>query len=183
MQAITLLKQEEIKQPMPNTSVSTSAISRPVSRRSIPTSLRRSNSQTNTKTTSITSSEDSALYQFPRKAPLPPNDHLSPPSRPISPQSLNSSNISRSNTFNTISSGASSTFKSRELSPDPHKQHQGFQSPRRVLSQKSQRTFESDQSTVHSNNKPDWMIMAEANNTVHPLNTPTTSTSTPKQPM
>ncbi|GAA5816418.1 hypothetical protein MFLAVUS_009947 [Mucor flavus] len=182
MQAITLLKQEEIKQPMPNTSVSTSAISRPVSRRSIPTSLRRSNSQNNTKTTSITSSEDSALYQFPRKAPLPPNDHLSPPSRPISPQSLNSSNISRSNTFNTISSGASSTFKSRELSPDPHMK-QGFQSPRRVLSQKSQRTFESDQSTTHSNNKPDWMIMAEANNTVHPLNTPTTSTSTPKQPM
>jgi len=74
--------------------------------------------------------------------------HLSPPARPqqssdsmrpISPQSLNSSSISRSNTFNTVSS--SGTLKSREFSPDPSKN--GYQSPRRVLSQKSQRTFDS----------------------------------------
>lgn len=192
MQAITLLKQEETTsvKPVPNTSVSTSAISRPISRRSIPTSLRRSNSQTSpsSKTTSITSSEDTQLYQFPRKAPLPPNnnnnEHLIPPSRPISPQSLNSSNISRSNTFNTVSSGATSssnntfmkTSSSRDKSPDP----KGYQSPHRVLSQKSQRTFESDQST----NSKDWIPpVVVDNSTVHPLNIPTATTSTPRQPM
>lgn len=162
MQAITLLKERDIK-PTPNTSVSTSAISRPTSRRSIPTSLRRSNSQT----LSTNTNEDASLYQFPRKAPLPPSINLSPPTkpidlmRPISPQSLNSS-ISRSNTFNTVSSGG--TLKSRELSPDP----KGFQSPRRVLSQKSQSTTDS--------NKSDWPVMNESN-------IPTTSTSTPRQPM
>ncbi|KAI7889824.1 uncharacterized protein EV154DRAFT_445700 [Mucor mucedo] len=167
MQAITLLKERDTK-PTPNTSVSTSAISRPTSRRSIPTSLRRSNSQTlSTTTTTTTAAEDTSLYQFPRKAPLPPSINLSPPTkpidlmRPISPQSLNSS-ISRSNTFNTVSSGG--TLKSRELSPDP----KGFQSPRRVLSQKSQSTTDSS--------KSDWPVMNESN-------IPTTSTSTPRQPM
>lgn len=237
MQAITLLKQESssssnaiineevIKQPTPNTSVSTSAISRPTSRKSIPSSLRRSNSQTSpTTATNTNGSGDDALYQFPRKAPLPPiassdensslfSHHLSPPARPmqtsdlmrpISPQSLNSSNISRSNTFNTVSSGATS-MKSRELSPDPKS---GYQSPRRMLSQKSQRTFDSfdkDQSQISSNastfsnnpnsnniiinssnNKNDWMMMSDisnnhTNSVIHPLNTPTTSTSTPRQ--
>jgi hypothetical protein len=95
------------------------------------------------------------LYQFPRKAPLPPaTEHLSPhppppiPTsssdlRPLSPQSLNSSsNISRSNTFNTISSNGSTTMRSRDLSPDPPS---GFRSPRRMLSQKSQNTMESNE--------------------------------------
>lgn len=159
MQAITLLKERDTIKP--NTSVSTSAISRPTSRRSIPTSLRRSNSQNS-------HSEDSSLYQFPRKAPLPPSINLSPPTkpvdlmRPISPQSLNSS-ISRSNTFNTVSSGG--TLKSRERSPDP----KGFASPRRGLSQKSQ-------STTDSSVKSDWNMMINEN-------IPTTSTSTPRQPM
>lgn len=163
MQAITLLKERDDIKPIPNASVSTSAISRPTSRRSIPTSLRRSNSQTSPSTTA----EDAPLYQFPRKAPLPPSINLSPPTkpidlmRPISPQSLNSS-ISRSNTFNTVSSGG--TLKSRDLSPDP----KGFQSPRRVLSQKSQSTTDSS--------KNDWSMISDTN-------IPTTSTSTPRQPM
>ena len=88
--------------------------------------------------------------------------------RPISPQSLNSSSISRSNTFNTISSGG--THKSREMSPDP----KGYQSPRRVLSQKSHRTFDSSDKeqpstlstssgTIISNasNKNDWMMISD----------------------
>lgn len=160
--------------------------------------MRRSNSQTSPTTTNTNGSGDDALYQFPRKAPLPPivngeestsvfNHHLSPPARPmqssdlmrpISPQSLNSSSISRSNTFNTVSSGATS-LKSRELSPDPKN---GYQSPRRVLSQKSHRTFDSldrDHSQISSNassfsnpnsnnmiinssnNKNDWMMMSD----------------------
>ncbi|KAI8075922.1 uncharacterized protein B0P05DRAFT_546934 [Gilbertella persicaria] len=185
MQAITSLKEEgssvEMK-PTPNASVSTSAISRPASRKSIPTSLKRSNSQSGS---SLDTSD--ALYQHPRKAPLPPgldnadnvsmySQHLSPQSRPqndilrpISPQSLSSSSVSRSNTFNTVSSGG--TFRSRELSPDP----KGFKSPRRVLSQKSQQSVEKE-------NNNDWMMN---NPPMMPSNTPTpsTSTSTSKQPM
>lgn len=169
--------------------MSTSTISRPTSRKSIPTSLRRSNSQTGT----LSNESSDALYQFPRKAPLPPNSnnecetgsifsqHLSPSARPqqssdmmmrpISPQSLTSSGISRSNTFNTVSSGGtlrSTNPRSRELSPDP----KGFRSPRRVLSQKSQQTYDSFEKDGNipsvttssplingSNNKNDWMTM------------------------
>ncbi|EPB89725.1 hypothetical protein HMPREF1544_03388 [Mucor circinelloides 1006PhL] len=216
MQAITSLKEEssvEINKPTPNTSVSTSAISRPASRKSI-NSLKRSNSQND--------SSSDILYQFPRKAPLPPSATSSSKSsdlmRPISPQSLSSSGVSRSNTFNTVSSGG--TLKSREMSPDP----KGFRSPRRVLSQKSQQTFDSidkelshsqissahtttshTASSIHNNNnsgisntKNDWMSMSDvasthssaANNNnnnatmnVHPLNTPTASLSSSRQPM
>ncbi|GAN10492.1 conserved hypothetical protein [Mucor ambiguus] len=215
MQAITSLKEEssvEVNKPTPNTSVSTSAISRPTSRKSI-NSLKRSNSQND--------SSSDILYQFPRKAPLPPSGNSSSKSsdlmRPISPQSLSSSGVSRSNTFNTVSSGG--TLKSREMSPDP----KGFRSPRRVLSQKSQQTFESidkelsrsqissahtttshTASSIHNNSsihnpKNDWMSMSDvvsthssvANNgnttnaamNVHPLNTPTASLSSSRQPM
>jgi hypothetical protein len=168
--------------------MSTSAISRPTSRKSIPTSLRRSNSQTGT---TLSNESSDALYQFPRKAPLPPNSsnnesetgsifsqHLSPSARPqqtsdmmmrpISPQSLTSSGISRSNTFNTVSSGRSTTDpRSRDLSPDP----KGFRSPRRVLSQKSQQTYDSlekdtnnmplatTSSPLIKANNNEWMIM------------------------
>lgn len=133
--------------------------------------------------------------------------------RPISPQSLSSSSVSRSNTFNTVSSGG--TFKSRDLSPDP----KGFRSPRRVLSQKSQQTFDSidkelsqsqissthtttttTSSSIHNNSninpiKSDWMSMSDVASThsttnnssatanVHPLNTPTASLSSSRQPM
>jgi hypothetical protein len=168
--------------------VSTSAISRPTSRKSIPTSLRRSNSQTGT----LSNESSDALYQFPRKAPLPPgsnnesetgsvfSQHLSPAARPqqtsdmmrpISPQSLSSSSISRSNTFNTVSSGGtlrSTDPRSRDLSPDP----KGFRSPRRVLSQKSQQTYDSleketnmpsatTSSPLINTNKNDWMMMSD----------------------
>lgn len=84
---------------------------------------------------------------------------------------MTSSGVSRSNTFNTVSSGGSGTLRSREKSPDP----KGFQSPRRVLSQKSARTFDSlDKDLSTSNNininnhqqtsqqpKNDWMMMNE----------------------
>lgn len=106
------------------------------------------------------------------------------------------------------------------MSPDP----KGFRSPRRVLSQKSQQTFDSidkelshsqissahtttshTASSIHNNNnsgisntKNDWMSMSDvasthssaANNNnnnatmnVHPLNTPTASLSSSRQPM
>lgn len=126
------------------TSVSTSAVPRPTSRMSA--TLKRSNSQSN--------DVSDALYQFPRKAPLPPG--LDPPNRPldsqrpISPTSLSSSGISRSNTFNTVSSGG--TMRSRELSPDL----KGFTSPRRGLSQKSHHTMDSFEKETPANNKNDW---------------------------
>jgi hypothetical protein len=133
--------------------------------------------------------------------------------RPISPQSLSSSGVSRSNTFNTVSSGG--TLKSRDLSPDP----KGFRSPRRVLSQKSQQTFDSidkehsqsqissthtttttTSSSIHNNSninpiKNDWMSISDvvsihsttnnnnATSNIHPLNTPTASLSSSRQPM
>ncbi|KAG2214981.1 hypothetical protein INT46_010792 [Mucor plumbeus] len=210
MQAITSLKEEssvEINKPTPNTSVSTSAISRPASRKSI-NSLKRSNSQND--------SSSDVLYQFPRKAPLPPGGTSSKSTdlmRPISPQSLSSSGVSRSNTFNTVSSGG--TLKSRDLSPDP----KGFRSPRRVLSQKSQQTFDSidkelsqsqissthtttttTSSSIHNNSninpiKNDWMPISDvvsihsttnnnnATSNIHPLNTPTASLSSSRQPI
>ncbi|KAI8988852.1 hypothetical protein BDB01DRAFT_783364 [Pilobolus umbonatus] len=162
MQAIHSLKEElhiaVDALPMPNSSVSTGAIS---TRKS--NSLRRSNSQSS-------QPNDEVLYQYPRKAPLPPvnnnTEHdylhlLSPSHRPLSPQSLPSSNVSRSNTFNTISS--SNTFRSRELSPDS----KGFHSPRRVLSQKSQQKEE----------KNEWPV--EINHHLNP--SPQSSMSTPKE--
>ncbi|CEI91133.1 hypothetical protein RMCBS344292_05433 [Rhizopus microsporus] len=150
MQAITSLRDEsgveKLKQtnghqspPAPNASVSTSAIIRSTPSRAS-TSLRRSNSQN----TSSSSTNDDGLYQFPRKAPLPPISHdietnsfisTSIP-RPLSPQSLSSSGISRSNTYNTVSSGGSRTTRSRELSPDP----KGFAN--RTLSQMGQRALD-----------------------------------------
>ncbi|KAI9283189.1 hypothetical protein BY458DRAFT_486040 [Sporodiniella umbellata] len=141
MQAINSLKRNSSAEkssayssfliPTPNTSVSTSAIQHSSYRRSS-ARLRRSNSQS-TMNSSI-HEEGDALYQFPRKAPLPPasyrtgdvdrNSFLSVRQnkdiqRSPSPQSFSSSGISRSNTYNTVSSGGSRTPRSRELSPDP----------------------------------------------------------------
>ncbi|KAI8382991.1 hypothetical protein BD560DRAFT_385732 [Blakeslea trispora] len=179
MQAITSLKEGSSieSKPVPNSSVSTSAISRPESRKSIPSSLRRSNSQSGP---SVDTSE--SLYQHPRKAPLPPDTdsninvdsgsilshHLPPHSRPhtgivrpLSPQSLTSSGISRSNTFNTVSTGDS--YKSPE------------NSIRKMLSRKSQQSMERDSTS-------EWMSSSQATSSTV-LNTPTPSTSTSKQPM
>ncbi|KAI8638759.1 hypothetical protein BD408DRAFT_422512 [Parasitella parasitica] len=196
MQAITSLKEEssvEIKRPTPNTSVSTGAISRPTSRKSI-NSLKRSSSQND--------SPSDIMYQFPRKAPLPPAGYTPKSSdltRPISPQSPSSSSVSRSSTFNTVSS--SSTSKSRE------------RSSRRVVSKKSLQTFDgidkemshsqissaytatsatssvhnnsnistakndlSDTTSIHSPSTPN-------NNGTYPLNLPTASLSATRQPM
>ncbi|EIE76957.1 hypothetical protein RO3G_01661 [Rhizopus delemar RA 99-880] len=100
MQAITTLKDEFSIQklkphthlpPVPNASVSTSAISNSSSNNKLSTRLRRSNSQS----TITTINEGDGLYQFPRKAPLPPvnaneTNHLT---RPLSPQSLSSSGV------------------------------------------------------------------------------------------
>ncbi|KAG1056800.1 hypothetical protein G6F43_001327 [Rhizopus delemar] len=140
MQAITTLKDEFSIQklkphthlpPVPNASVSTSAISNSSSNNKLSTRLRRSNSQS----TITTINEGDGLYQFPRKAPLPPvnaneTNHLT---RPLSPQSLSSSGVSRSNTYNTVSSSGASYKSSshRDLSPDPKIFHN------RSLSQKN----------------------------------------------
>ncbi|CEP17308.1 hypothetical protein [Parasitella parasitica] len=196
MQAITSLKEEssvEVKKPAPNTSVSTGAISRPTSRKSI-NSLKRSSSQND--------SPSDIMYQFPRKAPLPPagNASKSPDlTRPISPHSLSSSTVSRSSTFNTVSSNG--TSKSRE------------RSSKRVVPKKSQQTFDgidkemthsqissaytatTAASSVHNNSnistaKNDWSDSISLhspstpnNNNIHPLNLPTASLSATRQPM
>ncbi|KAG1472815.1 hypothetical protein G6F56_001312 [Rhizopus delemar] len=185
MQAITSLKEQPGTQkinlntpppPAPDTSVSTSALShRPPSRAS--TNLRRSSSQYTTN--SINEGGDD-LYQFPRKAPLPPVSNRASATetssflsakqsdivRPLSPQSLSSSGISRSNTYNTISSGGSQTTRSRELSPDP-KSFGG-----RVLSQKSIRSLDDSGQWLGSD-------LNQTGPGVHP----NVSKSTPKQPM
>ncbi|KAI8883186.1 hypothetical protein K501DRAFT_219836 [Backusella circina FSU 941] len=165
MQAITSLKEsvfQHVKAPKPNASVSTSVISH--SKKST-TSLRRSNSQS----FSISSSVD--LYKFPRKAPMPPNSKRSSvrrlstqpqkhylPERPSSPLSLESTKVSRSNTFTTVSSKTSSngTMGSKELSSDPKP---------RVLSSKHQ-----PEKDDHLPNN-DWLPNDIHNTTaVHPLN-------------
>ncbi|KAI9262062.1 hypothetical protein BY458DRAFT_515339 [Sporodiniella umbellata] len=123
MQAITCLKEQSglpFKKrlhrntpplPPPEPSISTSSSSyRSPSRTS--SHLRRSESIL----------PEDELYQFPRKAPLPPSlksDSKHDIVRPLSPQSLSSSGVSRSNTYTTMSSGASRKTKSRDQSPDP----------------------------------------------------------------
>ncbi|KAI9007500.1 hypothetical protein CLU79DRAFT_778253 [Phycomyces nitens] len=112
------------------------------------------------------------LYQYPRKAPLPPMPahedpdrnlyHLSPlprqhdSMRPISPQSLESSNVSRSNTFNTISSKKSSSSNATSRSTERSLGH-NIGLPHRMPSQKS--TSSSELDTKHSSTfsgRPDW---------------------------
>jgi hypothetical protein len=103
--------------------------------------------------------ESSSIFNHlsPSSRPQQPSDAI----RPISPQSLTSSNVSRSNTFNTVSSGGSGTLRSREFSPD----QKGFQSPRRVLSQKSQRTFDSLDKDLSSNIMNQSQISSTASTT------------------
>ncbi|RCI04627.1 polar growth protein [Rhizopus stolonifer] len=188
MQAITSLKDEfNVEKlnphsnqlpPIPNASLSTSAIPHSSLSRSS-TRLRRSNSQS-TMTSSIHEGGD-ALYQFPRKAPLPPINHHASDidtnsllsvrqsrdvQRPPSPQSLSSSGISRSNTYNTVSSGGSRAPRSRELSPDP-------KSLNRALSQKGLQ-----HSTIEEHNH--WSISDITQGNIKPM----TSKSTPtRQPL
>ncbi|EIE80009.1 hypothetical protein G6F46_011652 [Rhizopus delemar] len=177
MQAITALKESTTESklhspppPAPNPSLSTGAIlHRPTSRAS--SQLRRSSSQRTTQ------SDADGLYQFPRKAPLPPtasnrSSEIETGSflqkqqqeliRPPSPQSLSSSSISRSNTYNTVSSAGSRTTKSRELSPDP----KSF----RTLSQKH---------PLDDGHSGQWLMNDLNTPGIHP----TASRSTPKQPM
>ncbi|KAI8988214.1 hypothetical protein BDF20DRAFT_311967 [Mycotypha africana] len=261
MQAINTLKdgscQMESTKPTPNSSVSTSAISS--SRRSNTghylhqnkksNSIRRSSSQTERMSTAgesfISTDNSSMIFQFPRKAPLPPSiqhqlnnnnensdqgvfpQHSLSNSllRPLSPQSLSaasSSTISRSNTYNTMSSSGSGSLRSQDTKPaNSVSTPTGFRSPRRMLSQKSQQNVESNDfnlnlmtnqsqlsSTVSPSvtpssttanhhqqhhqplaNRNDWSTndisnYSPANHSmgIHPLNAPTTSLSTPRQP-
>ncbi|KAI8393722.1 uncharacterized protein BYT42DRAFT_552009 [Radiomyces spectabilis] len=108
----------------------------------------KGNRRLNAQSTPPSPVDSDGLYQYPRKAPLPPQlkdegDHGYDPSsmmrlptdhiRPISPQSLGSSNVSRSNTFNTMSSkkssSSNSTMRSTERFPDPKHASQRIPTP------------------------------------------------------
>ncbi|KAL0083873.1 hypothetical protein F4703DRAFT_1857138 [Phycomyces blakesleeanus] len=192
MHAITGLKKEyqqdgaKVEAPSNNQSIPTPAVAHSIGTTPLPTS----DSQVTTTTTRlITNTKDihssppspidtDGLYQYPRKAPLPPMtsaedtdrntyNHLSPlprsqqhdSMRPISPQSLESSNVSRSNTFNTISSKKSNSSNATNATSKSSDRSLGHNIglPHRMPSQKS--TSSSELDTKHSSTfsgRPDW---------------------------
>ncbi|KAI7866077.1 hypothetical protein BDF14DRAFT_1818527 [Spinellus fusiger] len=139
MQAITALQKEMLKQPTVNVYPTPKPVSTTHPLETATQLNGHLNAQLRESISSPPSPIDSeGLYQYPRKAPLPPLTaseeqgerplyHLSPPPRPqqetliirpASPQSIDSSNISRSNTFNTMSSKKSTTSNSTSYSGD-----------------------------------------------------------------
>ncbi|KAI8393937.1 uncharacterized protein BYT42DRAFT_552768 [Radiomyces spectabilis] len=108
--------------------------------------------------------DSDSLYQFPRKAPLPPQvgpatldePHRHPPfppflraTSPISSHSFGSSSISRSNTFNTESSKQSSASSGTVRSLENHSPHKpSILSPLRKPSQKSNHSIVSPHPSV-----------------------------------
>ncbi|KAI7898455.1 uncharacterized protein BX663DRAFT_524777 [Cokeromyces recurvatus] len=132
MQAINSLKEDHnIVKPTPNASVSATVIRPPTSR----SSIRRSNSQ----------SDSATPYQFPRKAPPPPH-------RPISPTSMSSGSMSRSNTLS-----SSGTNESRKINNYPS-------------STLSSSTTQNTSSSINSQPiKTDW---SDTSSGIHPLMSP-----------
>ncbi|KAG0169455.1 polar growth protein [Apophysomyces sp. BC1034] len=128
--------------------------------------------------------DSESLYQFPRRAPLPPlagaeeeesRYRLSPMARPqldsmrpISPQSIGSSNVSRSNTFNTmsskLSSSSSATLRSGDRALDSRN---GTVAPRRKPSHKSSSSenFDHPHSPIPNHNRNDMDVNVSAINT------------------